>query len=75
MSMTETPAKRKPRGRQCLCTVCGEMFGGEVTFDAHRVGDFATPTKPNNRRCMTSAEMKDAGLTLKNDVWVTKARF
>ncbi len=58
--MTETA--RKPRGNQCLCTVCGLMFKNEGAFARHRAGDFAGPTKPNTRRCRTATEMSQAGL-------------
>ena len=44
------------RGPRCQCTACGEYFTSERTFDAHRIG----PHGPN-RRCLTVAEMAEAG--------------
>ena len=28
------------RSSECLCTACGEVFGGERGFDMHRRGDW-----------------------------------
>lgn len=68
---------RQPRGRQCLCSVCSRMFGGETGYDLHRTGEFASPGKSNTRRCMTEAEMADAGLcySASRDEWQTPSRF
>jgi hypothetical protein len=43
------------------CPTCGALFESSDAFDAHRIGNFATPSKPNTRRCLTAQEMHDAG--------------
>ncbi len=43
------------------CPSCGVMFETSDAFDAHRLGKFATASKPSTRRCLTAAEMHEAG--------------
>jgi hypothetical protein len=43
------------------CPSCGVLFETSNTFDAHRIGNFATASKPNTRRCLTAEEMHGAG--------------
>lgn len=43
------------------CPTCGALFETSDGFDAHRVGNFATPSKPNTRRCLSETEMHDIG--------------
>jgi hypothetical protein len=40
----------------CLCRTCGETFKNARAFDKHRKGPITT------RRCLTNAEMLEAGL-------------
>lgn len=47
------------------CPACCETFSGTSTGDAHRTGTFDPP----GRRCLTSDEMREAGLRLVNGVW------
>src|SRR5690606_1230898 len=51
-------SKLKPGSRACRCSVCGEYFGGEKSFDLHRVGPMA------DRRCLPRSGMQAAGLEL-----------
>lgn len=43
------------------CPSCGAVFETNEAFDAHRIGKFATPSKPNTRHCLTDQEMHEAG--------------
>lgn len=45
----------KLHGNQCECTACGERFGVESTFSAHRVGEHG------QRRCLSIEEMDAKG--------------
>jgi hypothetical protein len=49
------------------CPSCGALFATSAAFDAHRVGKFATPSKPSTRPCMTADEMHDAGFRTNRD--------
>lgn len=51
----------KLSGDRNECPTCGALFDTSESFDAHRVGNFATPSKPNTRRCLSATEMHDAG--------------
>ena len=42
--------------RYCRCSSCGAHFGGEKTFERHRVGEMA------DRRCLSQLEMSAEGL-------------
>jgi len=42
----------------CMCSVCKKMFNSTYAFDKHRIGTF----RPNTRRCMTTGEMREAGM-------------
>lgn len=53
---------RKPKGEQCLCTVCGLTFGGERAFDWHRTGSYANGDAASTRRCMSVKEMGKRGM-------------
>lgn len=44
------------------CTECHETFTGTSSGDRHRVGDHATFTGPDRRRCLTPDEMRDKGM-------------
>jgi hypothetical protein len=64
--------KRHPTGNQCLCSACGLMFTGESSFDEHRTGQYAGPTKENSRRCLTPAELTKIGKLVYDagrDIW------
>lgn len=47
-------------GAQCRCTTCGRAFKSEHAFDQHRIT--VTPAPRYSRRCMTDAELNEAGL-------------
>lgn len=49
------------------CPSCGALFETSEAFDAHRIGDFASGSKPNTRRCMTAAEMEESGFRANRD--------
>lgn len=58
------------RGDRCECDACGEPFNSTKAFDRHRRG---SPGK--DRRCLTPAEMTDAGMSLNAaGFWITAAR-
>lgn len=42
--------------KKCQCGGCQKYFSGNTIFDQHRIGSF------HERRCMTSEEMKAAGM-------------
>ena len=44
-------------GSRCLCRGCGQYFNSTSAFDLHRVG------KPEARRCLSTDEMVEAGMT------------
>ena len=57
-------SKRAPLN---LCTVCGNDFGGERTFEMHKVGkhDYLYDKEhPDGRRCLTDEEMLGRGMYL-----------
>lgn len=45
------------------CPVCHETFTGTTAGDMHRRGDHGITTGPNRRRCLTTDEMLDRGMT------------
>ena len=45
---------RKLTDSRCQCAGGGEYFNSDSAFDKHRIGDFG-----KNRRCMTTAEMRE----------------
>lgn len=55
--MTMLPQTRKLSGRRCQCGGCGQYFAGITGFEKHRTGAYGS-----DRRCMTVAEMAEAGL-------------
>jgi hypothetical protein len=57
---------RKLTDSRCQCAGCGEYFNSDSAFDKHRIGEFG-----KDRRCMTTAKMREAGMS-KNaaDWWV-----
>lgn len=69
------PARRKIA---CLCTSCGEDFGGVTAFDLHRVGKHAylhDAEHPDGRRCLSRDEMVERGLKLdKHGRWRAPGR-
>lgn len=49
---------------QKQCPHCGAVFDSEIAFSAHRVGRMSA------RRCLSAAEMTEAGLAQKDGgVW------
>lgn len=57
----------------CLCSSCGEDFGGVTAFDLHRVGkhDYTyeeglqmSPPREDGRRCLSREEMVERKLKL-----------
>jgi hypothetical protein len=57
----------KLRGDRNECPTCGALFDTSEAFDAHRVGNFATRSKPNTRRCLSATEMHYAGFRQNRD--------
>lgn len=55
---------RRLTGRHCLCRGCGLYFNSEGAFNAHRTGKFGV-----DRRCMTEAEMRAAGMVVNAGGW------
>lgn len=54
-------------GSRCLCRGCGEHFNSPSAFDLHRVG------RPEARRCLSSNEMVEAGMTRNaGGFWVSR---
>jgi hypothetical protein len=43
--------------RYCRCPSCGAYFGGEKTFERHRLGDMS------ERRCLGPDDMRAEGLS------------
>lgn len=48
-------------GSRCRCVGCGEHFNSASVFDRHRIGSFGTLRRPDDRRCLTPAEMTAKG--------------
>jgi hypothetical protein len=51
----------------CLCSACGQDFGGVRAFDLHRVGKHAysySAKHPDGRRCLNEQEMQERGMYL-----------
>jgi len=54
-------------GSRCLCRGCGEYFNSVKSFDRHRI-DY-----PDGRRCLSSDEMHQRGMTLnRQGFWITE---
>ena len=51
----------KLRGKVSLCRACGKVFTTVSTFDKHRTGKYDLKAPGYGRRCLTDAEMDDAG--------------
>ena len=50
------------------CQGCKQYFNSNAAFDKHRTGKHGV-----NRRCMTSEEMKDKGMSINHaGFWITK---
>lgn len=62
------PSLKIGGNRRCQCAGCELYFNSEGAFTKHRTGSYSGRT----RRCMTEAEMLEAGM-VKNDsgYWVT----
>lgn len=45
------------------CPECHETFTGTIAGDKHRTGKHHLSTGPDRRRCMTSDEMTNKGMT------------
>ena len=68
--------EKKLRGDRNQCRGCGEYFNSTRAFDKHRVGRYATETKPNTRRCLTPEEMTKKGMLQSEDgFWITKKKL
>lgn len=54
--MTTKPNNgRKPKGSECWCSACGEMFANSVLFDRHRPGAYdAKDRDKTDKRCLES---------------------
>lgn len=50
-------ASTTPRGSQCLCRECLQLFRSERPFNRHRVGEY----EPDTRRCLTEIELRAKG--------------
>lgn len=50
-------------GQRNQCPTCMKYFNSNAAFDKHRIGSFSKHT----RRCMTTDEMLDAGMVLRED--------
>lgn len=51
------------------CQGCKQYFNSNAAFDKHRTGKHGV-----NRRCMTSEEMKDKGMSINHaGFWITEA--
>lgn len=48
----------RPGSNVCQCAACGEYFLSVSGFDRHRVGP------PEDRRCLSNAEMRRKGMAL-----------
>lgn len=59
--------KPHPRlsGQRNQCGACGELFNSNSAFDAHRAGRY----EPDERRCLTVAEMEGRGFTNPDGFW------
>jgi hypothetical protein len=54
-------------GSRCVCRGCGQYFNSTSAFDLHRVG------KPEARRCLSTDEMVEAGMTRNaGGFWVSR---
>lgn len=51
----------KLRGKVSLCNACGKVFTTTSTFDKHRTGKYDLHALGYGRRCLTDAEMDEAG--------------
>ena len=69
--MTDPRFLRKLGSRECGCATCGRIFGGEWSFDLYRVGRY----EPDERRCLSDAELEDKGMRLKNGAWIRQCHL
>lgn len=53
---------RTLRGDRNQCPTCGEYFNSSAAFDKHRTGRIGV-----DRRCMTTEEMRERGMVLRDD--------
>lgn len=51
----------KLRGKVSLCRECGKVFTTTSTFDRHRTGKYDINAPGYGRRCLTDAELSEAG--------------
>ena len=63
---------RRLKGERCQCGTCGHFFSEGKAFDAHRTGPFGKPGTPSKRRCLTLAEMANAGFGRNENFYLTK---
>jgi len=54
----------KLQGKVCQCPACGKVFTATSVFDRHRVGEYDIRAPKYGRRCLTSAELEQAGYWL-----------
>lgn len=59
--------KLRPGTNTCWCRACGECFNSVHAFDKHRTGP------ATNRRCLDTAEMEKAGMSVNaRGYWISK---
>jgi hypothetical protein len=51
----------KLSGDRSRCPACGLLFTSSHAFGKHRVGAYAPLNKPDTRRCLTEAELRERG--------------
>lgn len=57
------------RGQRNQCSVCGEYFNSNHSFEIHRTGKFGV-----DRRCLTPEEMRAKGMSLNAaEFWISAA--
>ena len=56
-------------GQRNICPSCGLPFNSNAAFDKHRTGDYNK--RPQERRCLTVAEMESIGMAISRGFWVT----
>ena len=62
MSTTCRKCAAEYGGRMQHCPACHQTFTGESAGEKHRTGKHGVTEGPHARRCLTVAEMLDAGM-------------
>ena len=53
----------KATGKRVVqCAACEQSFGGAISFDRHRTGEFTSTGPKYGRRCMNVDEMSKNGM-------------